>query len=165
MSRHRTFQQEASNNEPVDFVCTLKDAINPGIPVSALGRIFLDKAISTVDLHGLVDDVVNHLRAPHFNDGAFDRILLNRLAHFLHGIRARLVHFAQRHIHHANRAIHHCLSGVDAHGHVRQFFPNQTEVGNHFVKRLPLLGISNGVFQRDSRTADTHRAQLEAPDV
>ncbi len=51
------------------------------------------------------------------------------------------------------------------HGHVGDFFADQSKVGDDFVERLPLLGVSNGVVERDASAAHAHGAQLEAADV
>jgi hypothetical protein len=45
------------------------------------------------------------------------------------------------------------------------FFAHESEIGNHFVERFALPGVSDGVLQRNASAAHAHRAQLEAADV
>ena len=49
--------------------------------------------------------------------------------------------------------------------HVRDLLAHQSEIGDDFVERLPLLGIADGIFKRDPASAHAHCAQLEAADV
>ena len=49
--------------------------------------------------------------------------------------------------------------------HVGDLFAHQAEVGDHFAESLALLGVADGVFQRNARAAHAHGAQLEAADV
>ena len=80
LSAHGALQQPAGDDEPVDFVGAFEDAVHARVAIGALRRILLDKAVATVNLHGLIDDVVEHLRAGDLDDGALDGILLNGLA-------------------------------------------------------------------------------------
>ena len=165
MSRHGALQQKAGDDQAVDFIGAFKDAIDAGIAVSALGRILFDETVAAVNLDGFVHHVVDHLRAPDFEDRTFDRVLLDRLARFFGGIGAGLVHFVERDVHHAHGAIDQRLADIDQRRHVRHLFAHQAEVGDHLAERLALLGISNGILQREPRAAHAHRAQLEASHV
>ena len=93
---HRALQQESGDDQPVDLVGAFEDAIDAGVAIRALRRILLDKSVARVNLHGLVDDVVDHLRAPDFNDRALDGVLLDRLQRLLRGIGGRFVDLAER---------------------------------------------------------------------
>ncbi len=145
------FSKKAGDDQPVDFIGAFEDAIDARIAISALGRIFFDKSVAAVNLDGFVHHVIDHLRAPDFEDRTFDRVLLDRLARFFCRIGAGFVHFVERDVHHAHGAIDERLAHVDQSRHVGQLFAHQAEVGDHFAERLALLGISDRVLQRKPR--------------
>ncbi len=162
---HTALQQKSGDDQAIDFVGAFEDSVDAGVAVGALGGIFFHKSVATVDLDSFVDDEVDHLGAPDFDDGAFDGILFDSFANFFGGVCAGFVDLVQRDVHHADRAVDHSFAGVDAHCHVGEFFANQAEVGDDFIESLALLGVANGVFERDARAADAHGSQLEAADV
>ena len=64
LAGHRGLHQPASDDEAVDLVGALKDAVDAGVAVGALGGILLDVAVAGEDLQHLVDDHVEHLAEP-----------------------------------------------------------------------------------------------------
>jgi hypothetical protein len=67
-----------------------------------LRRVVLNVAGARVDLHALVDDVVEHLRAPHLHHRALDVVLLDALEA---GIRVANVDVREVAVNHAGRAV------------------------------------------------------------
>src|SRR5215472_1303992 len=165
LSAHRAFEQKAGNDKAVDFVGAFKDAVDAGIAIGALGGILLDKAVAAVDLDGFVDHVVDHLRAPDLDNGALDGVFLDGLAGLGEGVGCSLVDFGESNVHHADRAVDERLTGVDADRHVGDFFAHQAEVGNDLTESLALLGVADGIVERDTASTDAHGTQLEAAHV
>jgi hypothetical protein len=165
LAAHRALQQETRDDEPVDFVGAFEDAIDAGIAIGALRRILFHEAVAGIDLHRLVDDVIDHLRAPDFEDRALDRIFLDRLAPFLwprRGWPSRSPKAARPSFRPCDRrATRRHRSAC----HVRDFLAHQSEVADRLAERLALLGIGHRALDRNPRPAHAHRAQFEASDV
>ena len=64
----RTFHDHARHQQPVDFVGALKDAVDTGVAVVALGGIVVYKTVAAVDLDVFVQHVVDHLAAGDLED-------------------------------------------------------------------------------------------------
>src|SRR5579864_8502886 len=92
LTGHGALQQPPRDDQAIDFVCAFEDAVHAGIAIHALGGILFDESVPAEDLHHFIDDVVEHLRTPDFQDGALNRVLLDLLANFLAGIGGFLVH-------------------------------------------------------------------------
>src|SRR5467141_4103473 len=93
------------------------------------------------------------------------RKAIDGLARFFSGIGAGLIDIGKRDVHHANGAVDQRLADIDQRRHVGQLLAHQTEVGDDFAEGLALLGIGDGVFQRDTASAHAHGTELEAADV
>ncbi len=79
LAGHRGLHEPAGDDEAVDLVGALEDAVDAGVAVGALGGVLLDVAVAGEDLDGLVDDAVEHLGGPDLDDGALDGVVLDRL--------------------------------------------------------------------------------------
>src|SRR6185369_14525523 len=165
LSAHGTLQQKARDDKAVNFIRPFEDAIDTGVAVGTLGWILFDEAIASIDLDGFIDDIVDHLRSPDFQDGALDGIFFDGLASFFSSVGACLVDFREKRVHHANGAIDQRLADVDKRRHVGDLFADETEVSDDFLEGLALIGVSNSIFERDARTAHAHGAKLEASDI
>ena len=143
---HRPLQQESRDNQPVDLVRALENTVDARVAIRPFRRILFHKAIPGKNLQRLVDHVIDHLRAPHFQNRALDRILLDRFAPFLCRVRARRFNFRQQRVHHPHRAIDQRFADINQRRHVRNFFPHQSEIADRLAERLALLGIGHGAL-------------------
>ena len=66
------------NQQAVDLVGALEDAVDARVAVVPLGRVVADEAVAAVDLHVLVEDEVERLAARDLEDRRLDRELLER---------------------------------------------------------------------------------------
>ena len=162
---HRALQQKPRNNEPVDLVCSLENTIDAGIAIRPLRGVFLDEAVATVNLHGLVDNVIDHLRTPNLDDRTLYGVLFDCLPSFLCCFRTGFFYFTESGVHHSYCAIDERLAHINQRRHIGEFFPYQAEIGNNFVESLALFRVGDGIFQCYPRASHAHRAKLETPDV
>ena len=77
LALYRPAHESAGHEQPVDLVGALEDPVHAGVTPVALGRVVLDVPGAPEDLDGLVDRVVQHLRAPHLEHRALDVVLLD----------------------------------------------------------------------------------------
>src|ERR1039458_4784117 len=140
-------------------------AVEAGIAVRALRRILLHVAVSGVDLQHVVHHHVQHLRGPHFEDGALHRVLLDALLDFARGSLGARIHIGEGGIDHADGPVDHGLAGVNSGGGFGQLLLDQAEFGDGLAERLALLGVADAVLEAVARPPHTSRTQLEAPDV
>ena len=165
LSAHGALQQPAGDDQPVDFVGAFEDAVDARVAIGALGRILLDEAVAAVDLHGLVDHVVDHLRAPDLDDGALDRVLLDRLASFLGGIglACRLRRARRPSCRRCDRPAprrRRCNVAMLA-----SFSRTRPKSAMTLPNALRCLAYAIAFSSDSARAAHAHRAQLEAANV
>ena len=75
----RTLQQHAGRQEAIDFVRAFKDAIDARVAIGALHRVVLVVAVAAVNLHALIDHVVEHLGSEDLDEAALGCELLGGL--------------------------------------------------------------------------------------
>ena len=56
LALHRALEQRAGDEQAVDLVGALEDAVDARVAVGALDRVLLDEAVAAEDLHRLVDE-------------------------------------------------------------------------------------------------------------
>src|SRR5262249_11222253 len=91
----------------VDLVRPFKNAVDARIAIGALRRVLLDEAVTAVDLHDLVDHLIDHLRAPDLQDGALDGVVLDAFAHLRRRVGSVLIDLAQRDVDHTDGTVRH----------------------------------------------------------
>ena len=164
MPGHCPLQQKAGNDEAVDFIGTFENAIDARIAVVAFRRIFFDEAVSSVDLHHLVDHVVEEFRSPNLEDRALDGILVDQFPYRGH-VGLAFAQLRDGCIHLSNGSISHRLAREDADRDVGNLLANQAEVGDHLAERLALLSVRDGALEAMPRRADGPGTQFEAAHV
>src|SRR5947209_16679782 len=73
-----TAEERSGGDEAVNLVRAFKDALDTGVAIGFLNRIFLHEAIAAEDLHALVYHKGQHFAAMYFGDRRLNRVLLNR---------------------------------------------------------------------------------------
>ena len=73
LALERAAYQHAGNQQAVDLVGALEDAVDARVAVVALGRVVADEAVAAVNLHVLVEHEVERLAARHLGDRRLDR--------------------------------------------------------------------------------------------
>ena len=165
LSAHGALQQPAGDDEAVDFVGAFEDAVDARVAIGALGRILFDEAVAAVDLHRLIDHAVEHLRAPDFDDGALDGVLLDGFADSL-AAREFFVDLGQSGVHHADGAIDHRLAGVDARPPSARSSRGSGRSRRWSCRKPCAAWRRRWHSASEVRAPPTHhRAQLEAADV
>ena len=158
----RAAKQAPRDQQAVDLVGPLVDAVDAGVAPVAFGGEVLDEAGAPEDLHRLVDHVVQHLRAPDLGHRALDVVLLDPLEL---GGGVLGVDVGQVAVDAAGDAVHHRLGHVGQDGHLPDLVADQAEVGD----RSPEGGAAAGVLHRlgDDQLgpAGDARPELEAADV
>ena len=121
LTAHGALHQHLDDEHAVDFVGAFEDAIDARIAIGAANRIIFVEAVAAENLHGFVDDEVQHFAAVDFGDGTFDGVFLERF----HGV-LRFVAGAGRGVHGrfhiAGAAINHGFHGENAGWPFRRFF-------------------------------------------
>ena len=56
----------------------------------------------------------------------------------------------EREIHHSNGPIDERFSDEEQHGHIGDFFAHQAEIADRLAEGFTLLGIADGILQRDA---------------
>src|ERR1700733_6338316 len=157
--------QPAGDDEAVDLIRALKDAIDAGIAVGPLDRVLFYITVTAIDLDSVIHDSVEHLRTPYFQNGALDGVLLDALLNLTRVFRCAGIESRQRVVNHSDGAIGHAFHGEELGGGISQLLLNQAEAGDRLAEGLTLLGVADGVAKHRTGGAYTGRAQLEAADV
>ena len=77
LALHRAADEPAGDQQPVDLVGALEDAVDAGVAPVALGGVVLDVAGAPEDLHRLVHAVVEDLGGVDLHHRALDVVLLD----------------------------------------------------------------------------------------
>src|SRR5208283_37309 len=158
-------KQHSRDDQPVDFACAFKNAIDASVAIVALHYIILVVSVAAVDLHPFIRDVVEHLRSVDLNDGALRRVLFNRLHFLLRGVRLSVRASLQPALDESHNAPHHGLGRVNANRHFRKLVLDGAKFSDHGSKSLALLGILRADGKHILGCARQTGTDLETPDV
>ena len=104
------------------------------------------EAVAAINLHGLIDNVIEHFAAENFGDGTFDSVLLEDLhgvRGFIRAIAARLLGLIDQ----SRGSIDHGFQSKGTNGHLRKLGPHQTEIADGMPESGTLFGITRGGFE------------------
>ena len=151
--------EHARDEQPVDLVRPLEDAVHPRIAVVALGRVVPDEPVAAVDLHVLVEHLVQRLAARHLEDRRLDGVLLQRAEN---GAVVVGVGALEHPVEEAHGAEDHRLERVGAGDHAADLVLDGAEAGYRLPELPPAGRVARRFADGAPRAAGGRRAQLEA---
>src|SRR5262245_2937927 len=106
-----SLQKHAWNQQPIDFIRSLKNSIHARIPVIALDGILRAVTVAAIYLHCFVDGKIEDLAAEDFEHRTFDRVLFDCLQ-YLQGVVD--IDSFERPVHQSRSPVDHALRHPDA---------------------------------------------------
>src|SRR5262249_30319020 len=165
-ARADALEQRRRDDQAVDLVRALEDAVDARVAIVALDRILRREAIAAERLQRLVRDEVHRLGAEHLQDRRLDRVLLDRLLDDpARRVGRRGVDRVGRGIHEAGRPVAHAVRDVDARRHVGELPLDHAERGDREADLLALPRVVERDLEALLRRPDGAGAELEAADV
>ena len=156
----RAPDQHAGNQQAVDLVCALENAIDARVPVVPLGRVVLHEPVAAVYLNVLVEHELQRLASCDFRDRRFDRELFHRRENG-----SRSAGLFDSGVDEARCSIEQALDGVGLHGHLGELVLDGAKRGDRFAELPACRRVPRALA--DGRVAATHAhgAELVAPEV
>ena len=163
--RHHALHHRRGNQEAVDLVRALEDAVDAGVAVLALERVVGDEAVAAHHLQRFVDDEVERLGAEDLHDRLLDRVLLDRLDDLLVVRRIVAIDARDEPVDQPGGAVRDRVGYEDAHRDVGDLALDRAEVGERRLELLAVGGVAHRKLEALARGAERSGAELQAADV